>query len=150
MCIADKSITELMTSDPISVDASALLNEVALIFENQDFHHVPVVDEDKVCIGVISKSDYYQLQDKFTLFGCGNSEKDNDRFFSTITAEEVITEDLVHLNISASVKDALDIFMKNKVHSIVVQDNGVLKGIITPYDLLEEINVMPCLDLIPA
>ncbi len=136
-----------MTANPTSVHADTLMKEVAKIFENASFHHIPVVDDDGTCIGVISKSDYYQLQDKFTLFGCGNAQEDNDRFFDSITAEEVITEKLVHLSINAKVKEAISIFLENKVHSIVIQENGVLRGILTPYDIIQEVEVLPCLEL---
>ena len=98
MCLADKKLTELMTEQLMTVTPHTLLTVIDDIFINENFHHIPVVKEDTGrCVGIISKSDYYQLQDKFTNFNRVGAEKTNDRFFQTLMAEEVMTQELVEL-----------------------------------------------------
>lgn len=151
MCLADKKLTELMTEQLMTVTPHTLLTVIDDIFTNENFHHIPVVEEDSGrCVGIISKSDYYQLQDKFTKFNRVSAEKTNDRFFQTLMAEEVMTQELVELGCQSTVQEAIAIFLTNKVSSIIIQDENGLKGIITPIDMLKEINVIPCLNPLEA
>jgi CBS domain-containing protein len=131
------SIGDLMTTHPICAFPNMIMTEVAEIFEENSFHHIPVIDEDDMCIGVISESDYLQLQDKFTKFGAGRCAKGNKRFFASLLAKEVMSPFPQSVEIDDSITKVLDIFMKNKVHSVVVNENEKFRGIITTYDIIE-------------
>ncbi len=109
-----------------------------------------VEEESGQCIGIISKSDYYQLQDKFTRFNRVSAGKTNNRFFQTLTAAEVMTTTLISLDTQSTVQQAISIFLKNTVSSIIIQDDSGLKGIVTPIDMLKEIHVIPCLNPLEA
>lgn len=51
------SVGELMTTDPIVIDADAPLIEAAELFDRHRIHGLPVVDGDGSLIGVISQTD---------------------------------------------------------------------------------------------
>ncbi len=59
---------------------------------------------------------------------------------------DVITQELVELGCKSTVQVAIGIFLTYKVSSIIIQDKNGPKGIITPIDMLKEINVIPCLN----
>lgn len=139
--LLEKTAQDIMTPQPICSYPDMIMTEVAEIFESNDFHHLPVIDTDNECIGMISKSDYYQLQDKFTKFGSGRCKKGNTRFFASLLASEVMTAFPVSVDINASMDEVNSIFLKNKIHSVVVQENGKFRGIITPYDIMELLSV---------
>tara|TARA_B100000497_G_C7664867_1_gene400784 strand:- start:44 stop:490 length:447 start_codon:yes stop_codon:yes gene_type:complete len=131
------SIAEIMTPHPISVYPNMIMTEVAEIFDENSFHHVPVIDEDDMCIGVISKTDYFHLQDKFTKFGAGRCNKGNKRFFASLLAKEVMSPFPKSVEIKDNIQEVLDIFLQNKVHSVIVNENQKFRGIITTYDMIE-------------
>ena len=113
------------------------MTEVAEIFENNSFHHLPVIDEDDMCIGVISKTDYLHLQDKFTRFGAGRCAKGNKRFFASLLAKEVMSPFPQSVQLDDDFQKVVDIFLKNQIHSVVVNDGDKFKGILTTYDIIE-------------
>lgn len=133
-------IDDIMTSNIVSVHPNMIMTEISEIFEQNTFHHLPVIDREGCCIGIISKSDYYQLQDVFTRMGTARSEQNNRMLFRSLIASEVMNKDLVSLPIKADVYEAIDIFLQNKIHSIVITKDEKCVGIITPYDILEFLN----------
>jgi len=138
----NKTVGELMTKEIISVSPVTIMTEVADIFQQNSFHHIPVLSSEGHCVGVISKQDFCQLEDKFTLLNGSLTENKNERFFASLLAKDVMSKDVVSLEEDIEINDALKIFLKNKVHSIVVSKTGVCKGILTPFDLLSYLNVI--------
>ncbi len=49
-------VHQLMTPDPVSVQVSANIIEVAQIFTENDFHAIPVLDGEKI-VGIVSTTD---------------------------------------------------------------------------------------------
>jgi len=131
-----KTVGELATKNPLTLSPNQIMTEVSQIMESSSFHHFPVVDNEGSCIGVISHSDLYQIQDCFTKSKTGNYQKNNKLLFRSLLATDVMSSHVVFLDVNKSVLDAINIFLENKVHSIVVLSEGRLYGIITPYDIL--------------
>ena len=50
-------VRDVMISDPITVDKHVTLSDVEAIFEEHDFNGLPVVDENRRLIGMITKLD---------------------------------------------------------------------------------------------
>lgn len=133
-------IDDLMSSNPITVKRDTIMTEIKELFDNNSFHHIPVVEETGKCIGIISKSDYHQLQDVFTRLNLERSKKNNERYFKSLIASEVMSEEVVSLPITGDIYKAIDIFLDNKIHSIIITKDEKCVGIITPYDILEFLN----------
>jgi len=138
----NKTVGELMTKEIISVSPLSIMTEVAEIFDNNSFHHIPVVGYKGNCVGIISKADYAQLQDKFTLIDGSQTDKTNQKFFASLLAKEVMSKDVISLESNIEISDAIQIFLKNKVHSIVVTEKEKCVGILTPFDLLQYMSVI--------
>jgi len=138
--IKQLKLKTIMSSNLISSFPDMIMTEVSSIFDGNDFHHLPVIDEKGGCVGVISKSDYFQLQDQFTKFNSGCAEKNNNMLFRSLLASEVMSKKLEQLSQDDTVEKAIDIFLENKIHSIVIHDEGTCVGIVTPHDILKLIN----------
>lgn len=134
------AVHNIMTPDPVSVSPDMLMTEVAEIFTKHNFHHIPVINETKRCIGIISRSDFLQLQDKFTKFNCVTSDTINQQYFDSLLVSEVMTLNPVSLEKDETVQDAINIFEDNTIRSVVVLKDGVCVGIVTPYDILTHLN----------
>lgn len=134
-----------MSADLITVHPNTIMTDISQIFDEHTFHHLPVIDDNGACVGVISKSDYYQLQNCFTKINSKysdmhkNAEVENERFFKSIVAQDVMTENPVCVDISASIDQILDVFIENKIHSVIVTESKKCMGIITTYDIIREI-----------
>ncbi len=131
------TISNLMTKNPIVVKPNTILTEVDEIFVNNTFHHLPVVNDEGKCVGVISRTDYHQLQCHYTKLGTSNFERSNKRFFASLIAKEIMSENPVTVESKAELNEVLDLILENEYHSVIVQDNDVCVGIITSHDLLQ-------------
>ncbi len=140
MKIAEKmesSVSTIMTRDMICVAPKTLMSEVAKLFENHDFHHLPVVNKNGMAVGMISRHDYHRVQHHFTHFGWKDADSQNKAFLKTLLAEEVMNKQVICLPEDAGISEALEIFLENKVHSILVETDQKCVGIVTPFDLLK-------------
>lgn len=128
----------IMTSIVMTVDPKDTLERVHSIFQREDFHHLPVLEPDGRLVGMMSKADYYQLQDSFTIFRkAEDAETQNRRLFRSLLVEEVMAVKLAVLCPTDTVATALGYFQKNRFRAIpIVSDDQHLLGIVTPLDLL--------------
>ena len=132
-------LKDLMTKNIVTSFPKMIMTEVVEIFETNSFHHIPVIDHG-VCVGVISKSDYYQLQDKFTKINKRVADISNRRLFESLIALEVMSIDIQSLDENDFADKALDIFLENRVHSIIINKGEECVGILTPFDILKYLN----------
>lgn len=135
--IFDTKIEKIMSTDLETVDANTTLDEVERLFRRNKFHHLPVMNEDKKIIGIISKSDLLLMYDNLTFFQTARMEEKNRLFFQTILVEEVMTKHVVVLYENDPVTKAADYFRENLFHAIpIVNSREQLVGIVTTFDLI--------------
>lgn len=127
-------ISKIMTRKPATLAPEDTLETVRSIFEKHGFHHIPVVEHDKLA-GIISYTDYLRvIRD---LYGNVTEQRANERLLHTLLVKEVMTEHLVCLSPSDTVEDALRIFKTNHFHAVpVVEGDRRLVGILSTYDLI--------------
>lgn len=134
-----KSAREIMTKETVTSFPDMVMTKVSEIFDNNSFHHLPVIDDNGICVGVISKSDYYQLQNHFTKKNIGNAKLSNKMFFRSLLASEVMTPNPKTIDVNDPISKAVEMFLENKYHSLVVTKENKYQGIITPYDILKQL-----------
>lgn len=132
-----ESIGTIMTNHPHTVDPNQAMDKVHALFCKYEIHHIPVVDPTDRVVGMISKTDYYKLQNSFTLFGRKQAQQFNQVVFESILVKEVMTKQLVMLHPGDEIGVAAGIFKENLFHAIpIVDDDKKLVGILSTYDLL--------------
>ncbi len=138
MIMVDKTIrvAEVMTDKVIVVRPQDTMDVVQDIFRKNNIHHLPVVDRGKV-VGMISHSDYLKLLHGFTLFKTKKSDEYNDAILRSLLVREVMTKQVATLGPDDTVELAAGFFRENLFHALpVVDEEGLLIGIVTTYDLL--------------
>ena len=135
--IIDKKIRCITHKNAITVSPNTLGTEIAKIFESSNIHHLPIVNDLNEPIGIISLGDYRQLQHHFTRFKLKSSIRENNKLLSSLLAHEIMTKDPVCLDVDDTLGDAIDIFVKNEIHSIIICKNGKVNSILTPVDILK-------------
>lgn len=130
-------IKDLMTSPVVTLHPSDKMEKAAEVFENKPFHHIPVVDDERKVVGIISRHDYYKILNTFTVFNTDNSRRSNETMLKALLTRDVMTKQLATINSKDSVEKAVGMFQENLFHALpVVNDQKQLEGIITTYDLL--------------
>ena len=131
----NRPLSEIMKTDVVTIEPTAVMTEVAQIFNSRQFHHLPVVSDGKP-VGIISKHDYYLLLDSRTLMKMENYEGINTRWLSALMARDVMAKEPFCMQETDSLADAVDVFLTNRFHAILVCNGEQFTGIVTPYDFL--------------
>jgi CBS domain-containing protein len=129
-------VADIMSRYIVAVTPNTSVLEVKSLFDNNQFHHLPVVEKGKL-MGIISKIDVYHVTHCDTLFNSKPDQEFNNRLLKSILAEEIMSKHLVVLAPTDTVVEAAALFSNNKYHALPVVDNGKFVGIVTTYDLLE-------------
>ena len=130
-------VSEIMTTDLITIHPKEAMTEVERIFKSNDIHHIPVVDEDYAIVGIISKSDYLRTLHGLTLFKVSKAESYNTAMLRSLLVEEVMTKQIAHIRPDAPLSLAADMLLENLFHALPVVENNKLVGILTSFDLLK-------------
>lgn len=126
-----------MSTDLITIKPDDLLSTVDDIFTQNNFHHIPVVDDDQQLAGIISKSDYLTLCDSMTLFRKENREALNQRLFRSLLASDVMQKKVAKLRPDDVLPVAAGLFRENLFHAIpIVDEHEKLVGIVTTFDMI--------------
>ena len=130
-------LTDIMTTEVITVAPGELMSKVRLLFEQNSIHHVPVVGLDGKVVGIISQHDLNHILHGFTLFKTNKSLGYNEAILNSLLVQDVMRKSIVTLNATDPISMAADIFRENLFHSIpILDEQGKLAGIVTTYDLI--------------
>lgn len=126
-------VEEIMTTEVVSVAMDDTLEKVKEIFDSASFHHLLVLREGKL-VGVISDRDL--LKNLSPSIGTG-LESRRDLAALSKRAHQIMSRELVTLARSATVADAVALFLGHRISCIPVVDaDNRPVGIISWRDIL--------------
>lgn len=120
-------VSEMMTTNVISIHAEDNFNIVSKTFENHSFHHLPIKSGGEL-VGILSKEDILRL---LSIRG-----EYTESEFNKIQVKDFMSSHVVSILPNDSVGLAADIFMTNDIHALPVVEDGSLVGIVTTHDLV--------------
>lgn len=127
-------ISSIMTRGVVTVDMDDSLQTIREILNNFEFHHVPVVDDQKL-IGIISDRD---LLSELSPFLDTPSQEQRDFAILKKRAHQIMSRILITVNAETSIEKACNLLLENDISCLPVispQDN--VEGIITWKDILK-------------
>lgn len=131
------AVSEVMTKEVIKILPKTTMDKVKTIFQNHDFHHLPVVANDGQLLGIISSKNLTMLCHNMTIFNREKEQQFNTRFLSTVYAEEAMTKQVATLRPEDTLGIAAGVFRENLFHALpIVDENEKVVGILTTYDLI--------------
>jgi acetoin utilization protein AcuB len=125
-----KPVSTIMTTKLITVSPSDSLTVVKEIFDNNNFHHIPVVRY-KELVGMVSKSDFLLI----THSPLESNPIDND-ILSKHLVEEIMTKRLATIEPEDQIGTAAEVLLSNMFHSVPVVKDGELVGLVTTFDII--------------
>ena len=117
-------VSEVMTSNPVSVGRTDTLQQAAQLMKDNDCGSLPVTHEESVC-GVITDRD-------ITVRAVANGAA------CTESVETAMTSDVVSIGSDAQTSEAAQMMSDNQLHRIYVVDDGSLVGVVALADLANE------------
>ena len=124
-------VSKIMTPNPITVNKTNKVSDVAQIFKERNIHHIPVVSGADL-IGMISKTDI----DKVSFVTNLQDEKANTQVYDGLEIEQVMTSQLDTVQVDDQIRDAAELLARGKYHAIPVLEGEKLSGIVTSTDII--------------
>ena len=127
-------VREFMTSKVICVELDDTLQMVKEIFDNTRFHHLLVVDNNKLH-GVISDRDLLKA-----LSPNIGSAAETERDAATLRkrAHQIMSRSLVTLHPDASLEEVVEVFINCRISCVpIVDQHRNVEGIVSWRDLLK-------------
>ena len=129
-------LSDIMTTDLITVAPWYTILEVDQVFKEHKFHHLPVIKNGKL-VGIISKSDLKLFKRGFAH---NNEQSRLDLFrMKTYTVGDVMTTGIAALEPTDKINVALEVFKENIFHAIPIVDKGRLVGMVTTFDIINRL-----------
>ncbi|WP_406289271.1 HPP family protein [Embleya sp. NBC_00896] len=124
--VEDRDVAEVMSTALLTVAGDESLLMAWELMQRTGFHHLPVVDEEGRCVGLIERSEL--------AVACA---------LPAISLAERYVGDLLpggsqpHVPLSARIADVADVMTDNAVDALAVtDDSGALIGLVTARDLV--------------
>ena len=135
-------INDSMTQKITTITRETTLLEARELMARNNIRHLPVVASDGRLVGMVTDRDL-----RSALPGDGIRQPltgAQREAYAELTAEDIMSSDLIVVEPTYTIQDALLLFQKNKVGALpVVDESGRLKGIVSIRDILRAfINVL--------
>src|SRR6478672_2886866 len=138
------TVADIMDADPVTVTTDASVEDVVRLLKDNEVPGVPVINEGGRCVGIITEADlvlsdeegdlhiphYIELLGRF---------EERLRKATASSAQDMMTEDPVTIEASASVKEAARIIAEEGHNRLPVIEHGRLVGIVTRVDVLQSL-----------
>lgn len=115
----EPSVAEIMTSEPTVVHARDRVSAAAREMEMGSFRHLPVVDDDRRVVGIVSQRDLLTAAD------------------GSIAVADVMSDDVKTVRLHTAAHEAAYLILRHKIGCVpVLDDSGRLVGILTDSDFV--------------
>lgn len=127
-------VKDRMSKNIVTVSKDLKINQVLDIFESNDFHRLPVVDEKGFLIGLITED---TIQSHTPSKATSLSIHELNYLLSKTTVESIMIKKVVTIKPNCLLEQAAELMMHKDVSCLpVVSDDNRLLGIITQKDVL--------------
>lgn len=133
---ANDSVSDIMTTDLITVSPNQTMEEVERLFEEEEIHHLPVVDENRSILGMISKTDVNKVSYGLSVFHNRYKKMYNQSLFRSLLVSDVMTDKVATLHKDKTIGVAVGIFRENLFRALPIVDDERVVGIVTPIDIM--------------
>lgn len=129
-------VRDVMTPEPLVLDADLPLRTAALMLFNYEVSGAPVIGEDGALLGVLSETDLIE-REATPATGLGRTAQRSERLRSARMVGEACTRPARVTAADSSVHDAARVMLEHGVGRLVVLDGSRIAGIVTRHDVLK-------------
>lgn len=135
------TVRDVMTKDVIAVQPHAAFKDIAILFAHHNISSVPVIDDDRHVLGVISETDLLSKESQQALPSHRPSLGPRQRRLrakaTARRAHELMTSPAITIGPGETVPAAARTLQRHAVTRLpVVDEHGTLVGIVSRHDLL--------------
>jgi CBS domain-containing protein len=145
------SVADIMDRDPVTVSPDTTVEEVVRVLKANELTGVPVVNDGGRCVGIITEADlvltdeegdlhiphYIELMGGVVFLEPLRRFEGRLRRAVAASAQDMMTEDPVMIDASATVHEAARLITDRGHNRIPVVEHGRLVGLVTRVDVLQ-------------
>ncbi len=120
----NEPISSIMSTNLYTVGPNDSLSAARKILTMHRIHHVPVVEDGKKLVGLVTTYDLFKL----------SYHPDE---LDSIKVREIMTRKLATLEPHDKVGSAAEIFLEHLFHAVPILKDGQLVGIVTSFDVMK-------------
>jgi acetoin utilization protein AcuB len=130
-------VREIMTQNPITVEADMPVNRAQRLMKEDNIRHLPVVREGKGLVGLVTRDALNRaLPSELTSLSIWEINYQ----LAKVTVRDVMVKKVISVTEDVTVEDAARIMIDRKIGSLPVMRGQDLVGIVTDIDLLEALS----------
>jgi len=136
---------DYMTRHPIMIEPTMRVADAQKLMSENQIRHLPVIGSGKRLLGLVTRQRLSIPPEKLSSLDVWEIT----RYLSNLTAGDVMVKgpDLRTIAPDATLEEAADVLIRNKVSGLPVIEDGVVVGILTETDLLIELqNLLGAVD----
>lgn len=151
-------VRDTMTTGVLTVYEGWSIRRLSKFFENHGVSGAPVIASDDELVGVVSQSDIIGFEarkpkedevKKIVERFCGHITRELDKFeieriqdqaLNYMTVNDIMTDAPITIDVNATLEDAYMLLKETQVHRLLVVDAGILVGVLTAMDILEQLH----------
>ena len=119
----NEPISMIMTRNVITAAADDTLAVARGIFLKNKVHHLPIVNGERL-VGILTTYDLFKIT---------GPNKDYEKIY----IRDVMTKHVATLEPEDKIGSAAELFLENLFHAVPIVKEGVLKGIVTSFDVIK-------------
>lgn len=128
----DVLVSDIMTHKVICANLNNKLSQVLDFFSIFKIQHLPVLDDEKI-VGIISNKDVLE----FINIHLKKSESLTESYLdNNFSLESIMTKNPITIRPDALIDEVFQQLAPGNIQCMIVESNGILKGIITTKDLI--------------
>jgi CBS domain-containing protein len=148
LLLAAEFARDLMHANPISLRKTATIKEAAALFADRSISAAPVINEAGRALGVVSLSDLARHEREAAHYAAPMAEKLSAELregfqieqTDATTVEQIMTPIVFSVAPDTPVRQIVKELVTRRVHRLfVLDDTGVLVGVISPFDILQRL-----------
>ena len=128
------TIDEFMTSEPYTLRETDSINDACEVMIGKNIRHIPIVDDDKHVVGLITQRDVLVAIDPEAV---QEAESASHEIRSNINLSEIMNRNVSVIRKSDSLRQAALFLQAHKYGCLPVVDDDRLVGIITDSDFID-------------
>ncbi|MGF1763900.1 CBS domain-containing protein [Aliivibrio kagoshimensis] len=124
-------VSDMMTPNPHTLLRSNSIDDARNMMTEHDIHHVPIVDDEGLLLGLVTQKDLLSAQES-------SLQRQSEELDTNHLAQlsELMHKSVMTVSPHGGLKEAAKFMQKHKIGCLPILENGKLVGIITDTDFV--------------